>query len=88
MVTITALEFQRNFGRYRETAQREAVSVTNHGRESVVLISSQEYRRLMARERRAVLASEFSAADTAALDAVMFPAEGDEFNHEYPPNPR
>jgi len=43
MRTVTASEFQKNFGAFKEIAQREAVSVTSNGRESVVLLSAAEY---------------------------------------------
>lgn len=43
MKTVTASEFQRNFGNFKEVAQREPVTVTSNGRESVVLISAAEY---------------------------------------------
>ncbi|PIR38093.1 MAG: hypothetical protein COV35_07590 [Alphaproteobacteria bacterium CG11_big_fil_rev_8_21_14_0_20_39_49] len=42
--TVTASEFQKNFGQYKELAQREPVSVTSNGRESVVLLSATEYK--------------------------------------------
>jgi len=40
MTTVTASEFQKNFGAYKEKAQREPVIVTSNGRESVVVISA------------------------------------------------
>ncbi len=43
METVTASEFQKNFGAFKEIAQREPVTVTSNGRESVVLISATEY---------------------------------------------
>lgn len=46
MTTVTASELQKNFGRYQAHAQREAVKVTSHGRESVVLLSAEHYERL------------------------------------------
>lgn len=46
MDTVTASEFQKNFGRYQAQAQRGAVKVTSHGRDSVVLISAEDYKRL------------------------------------------
>jgi len=46
MTTVTASELQKHFGRYQAQAQREAVRVTSHGRESVVLLSVQDYERL------------------------------------------
>ncbi len=43
MKTVTASEFQKNFGNFKEIAQREPVTVTSNGRESVELISASEY---------------------------------------------
>ncbi len=45
MTTVTASELQKNFGRYQSQAQRGAVMVTSYGRESVVLISAEDYER-------------------------------------------
>ncbi len=45
MKTVTASEFQKNFGAFKEVAQREPVAITSNGRESVVLISAAEYRK-------------------------------------------
>jgi prevent-host-death family protein len=54
MVTITAAELQKQFGRYRDLALREPVSVTHHGRESIVVMSADEYKRLKALDTRQV----------------------------------
>lgn len=43
MITVPASEFQKNFGAYKEIAQREPVVVTSNGRESVVVISAEVY---------------------------------------------
>lgn len=43
MTIVSASEFQRNFGHFKEVAQREPVIVTSNGRESVVLLSATEY---------------------------------------------
>ena len=52
MPTVTASELQKNFGRYQAQAQREAVKVTSHGRDSVVLISAEDYERFKALDER------------------------------------
>lgn len=41
--TVTASEFQKNFGAFKEVAQREPAAITSNRRESVVLISATEY---------------------------------------------
>ncbi len=46
MTTVSASEFQKNFGYFKEVAQREPVMVTSSGRESVVLLSATEYAEL------------------------------------------
>jgi prevent-host-death family protein len=51
MVTVTAAEFAKKFGEFREAAQREPVAITSHGRETCYLISAEEYRRLKQRDR-------------------------------------
>lgn len=69
MVKITAAELQNHFGRYRDMAQREPVSVTHHGRESIVVLSAEEYRRLKALDnRRAYFAHELPDHLLAELD--------------------
>jgi prevent-host-death family protein len=52
MVTVTAAEFQRQFGRYRDLALKEPVAVTHHGRESLVMLSAEEYKRLKSLDAR------------------------------------
>jgi len=84
MPKVTAAEFQKNFGRYRDIAQREAIAITNHGRESVVLISADEYARFRALdERRAQFVWEMSDDEIAQLEKTEPPAEADAFNHEH-----
>ncbi|MCI5066477.1 type II toxin-antitoxin system prevent-host-death family antitoxin [bacterium] len=51
---VPSSEFQKNFGHFKELAQREPVTVTSNGRESVVLISAAEFAELcQLREERA-----------------------------------
>ena len=83
MAKVTAAEFQKHFGRYRDLAQREAVAVTSHGRESVVLISADEYHRYRALDTRlAQYVWEMPESDVAALARAEPPREAEAFNHE------
>lgn len=52
MVRVSAAEVQKQFGRYTETAQREPVTITKHGRDSVVMISTAAYERLKSFDTR------------------------------------
>lgn len=46
MLTITAAEFQRHFGRYQDEALTQPVTITRNGRARLVVISADEYQRL------------------------------------------
>ncbi|HTY48792.1 MAG TPA: hypothetical protein VMB48_03775 [Steroidobacteraceae bacterium] len=55
MSAVTASEFAKSFGRYKEEAQREPVAITSYGRISGYFVSAHEYeelRRLREFERR------------------------------------
>jgi prevent-host-death family protein len=82
-LTASAAEVARNFGRYKELAQRGAVAVTSHGRDSIVLVSVDEYVRLKALDNRVSLyAHELSSEFVKALDQAMPPETTKAFNHE------
>jgi prevent-host-death family protein len=80
--SVTSAEFQKNFGRYREVAIRKPLIITNHGRESLVLLSADEYRRLKQRDREVLLVSELSDADIEAIHDAAIPEEFAAFDHE------
>lgn len=52
MVRISSAEMQKQFGVYSETAQREPVTITKHGRDSLVLLSVADYERLKSFDTR------------------------------------
>jgi prevent-host-death family protein len=84
MVTITAAELQKQFGRYREVAIREPLSVTHHGRESLVVLSADEYKRLKALDQRQALYPwELSAELAEALNSAKPSDEAQRFDDEY-----
>ncbi len=73
MIRTPASEFARNFGRYREAAQREPVAVTSHDRVTAVLVSAQdyeEYQRLKRMATRALFIDELPPETVAALEAT------------------
>ncbi len=67
MITVTAAEFQRHFGRYQDEALTQPVSVTRNGRERVVMISVDEYRRLKRRSREVLRAGDLSDEEVAQI---------------------
>ena len=56
MTTVNATEFQKKVGEYSDIARREPVTVTRHGRASLVLLSAEDYARLRGLEARATRA--------------------------------
>lgn len=77
MLTVTAAEFRRHLGRWRERARHEPVIVTRHGRESLVLLPAEEYRRLKRLDREPLYPWELAEADLAALREARGPDEAE-----------
>jgi len=82
MSQIKATDAQRRFGQVLRAAQREPVEILSHGSSAAVLISSHEYARLKALDRRVVLAGDFDEETIKQLRAVEAPAEAARFDHE------
>lgn len=72
MVTVTAAQLQKQFGKFRDLALTEPVVVTHHGRESLVVLSSEEYKRLKAMDERATMpVSDLPDDLSGELDATL-----------------
>lgn len=52
MIKVTSAEAQNRFGQLLDTAQREPVAITRHGRPAAFLVSPQEMEELLAARRR------------------------------------
>jgi len=52
MITFTSAEAQNRFGQLLDTAQRETVAITRHGRPAAFIISPQEMEELLDARRR------------------------------------
>jgi prevent-host-death family protein len=81
-ITVTSGEFLKAYGRITDTAMREPVSITSHGRERLVLLSAEEYRRLRQGCREALHVWELSETDLAAIAVSEPPPESARFDHE------
>ena len=83
MVTISSAELRHRFSRCRDLALKEPLSVTHHGRESLVVLSADEFRRLKALDtRQALYAWELPEDLAEALDEAQPPAHTAQFDHE------
>jgi len=80
MSHVAATEFARNFGRYREEAQREPVAVVAHNRVTGYFVSARdydEYQRLKAAASAALAVEELDGATLQALAASRMDARHD-----------
>ena len=82
MESVTVGEFQRKIGHYQDRALVEPVMVTRNGRERLVLLSAEEFKRLKRRDRRVMGLEDFTAADLVALRNVQPSAAAAAFDHE------
>lgn len=82
MVRVTSGELQRQWGRIQDLAIAEPVTVTCNGRDRMVLLSSDEYRRLKRRDREVLTPADFTQADLEALLKSEAPPESAQFDHE------
>jgi prevent-host-death family protein len=83
-LTVSSSDFLKSYGRISEAALREPVSITSHGRERLVLLSADEYRRLKQKDRTALYPWELDEHDLQALAVCEAPAAAAQFDHEYP----
>ncbi|MBT9331183.1 type II toxin-antitoxin system Phd/YefM family antitoxin [Paracidobacterium acidisoli] len=52
MITVTSAEAQNKFGQLLDTAQRETVAITRHGRPAAFIVSPREMGELLDARRR------------------------------------
>ena len=75
---VTASEFQLAFGQLSDKARHAPVVITKHGRDSLVVMSAEEWARLKRRDRQVGLATELSEEWIEAVRNARVP---DEFAH-------
>jgi prevent-host-death family protein len=75
---VTASEFQQAFGALSDKARREPVVITKHGRDSLVVMASEEWERLKRRDRKVGLAGDLPPEWIEAVQNATVP---DAFAH-------
>jgi prevent-host-death family protein len=70
MPTVNATEFQKHVGQYSDLARREPVTVTRHGRPSLVLLSAEDYERLKKIEAHGTKAVKVAKLPGATIKAM------------------
>ena len=78
MITVSSLDFQRNFGTYQDKALGEPIAITRNGRDRLVVMSADEYRRLKRRAREVLPVEALSEAD---IDAIRRTEMSPRHNH-------
>lgn len=72
---VTAAEFIENYGSVADKALAEPVTITQNGRDRLVLVSADEYDRLRRRYRRALWAEDLTDDEVARISDSEVPAE-------------
>ena len=83
MREVSATEFTRNFGQYREIAQREPVAVTSHGRATGYFVSAVEFeemQRVKAYIRRSRAVVDMTREEIGQMAASRMAPEHDHLN--------
>jgi prevent-host-death family protein len=83
MREVPATEFTRNFGQYREIAQREPVAITSHGRATGYFVSAVEFeemQRLKAYARRSRAVVDMTVDEIEQMGASRMASEHDHLN--------
>lgn len=81
--SVSSAQFVRDFGEYKNIARREPVTITDHGRETHVMIAIEEFTRLKALDnRRAYHPAELPDDLAQALEATRAPASASKHDHE------
>ena len=82
MLTVSATEFQKNFAKYQDAALVQPVTVTQNGRERIVVLSAETYRQMQRHTREVLPIEALSDADIQAIATAEAPAEARRFDHE------
>jgi prevent-host-death family protein len=84
-ISLTRSEFEERLGDALDKALSGPVIVTKHGRPKNVVLSYEEYQRLVARDRRVVTLDDWTKAEIAALEAIQMEPGLERFNAELEP---
>jgi prevent-host-death family protein len=68
MRQVTATELQRQFGRIKRIARREAVQVTDHGQVDFVMLPAEDYTRM---RRRDLVVAQIQDLPASTVEAMM-----------------
>ncbi len=70
---VTTAEFIKNYGTLADRALTEPVTITKNGRDRLVVVSAEEYRRLASRDRRVLTPEELTEEQAALIAKAEVP---------------
>jgi len=83
MIRVSSTEFGKEVGRYQDAALAQPVVVTRNGRDRIVVISADEYRRLKRRDREVLRSGDLTDEDIEAICRAEPSQHAETFNHEF-----
>ncbi len=81
LLTVSAKDVAGKFGHYTDEAMLRPVGIQRHGTTRVVMISLNEYERLLRRDRQVILTNDL---DDETIDAILtaeIPEEAQRLNY-------
>jgi PHD/YefM family antitoxin component YafN of YafNO toxin-antitoxin module len=82
MTKVSLTEFNQNFSCWEDEALTAPVTITEDGRDHLVLLAAAEYERLKRRVRRVVLAGELTDAERELIAKAEVPPEFADLDEE------
>jgi hypothetical protein len=74
-VRVSTADFIKNYGALADRALSEPVTITRNGRDRLVVLSAEEYGRLLRRDRRVIAAGGLTDDEIARIAAAEVPSE-------------
>ena len=82
MLRISSGDLQRKIGQIQDMALMEPVTITSKGRDRLVMMAIEEFRRLKRRDREVLRVEDLTQADLEAIRNAEPPPEAAMFDHE------
>jgi prevent-host-death family protein len=80
-MNVSTANFVKNYGALADKALAGSVTITNNGRDRLVLISADEYARLKRRDRRVVRLVDFADEEMAQIGVAELNPDSLRVNH-------
>jgi hypothetical protein len=80
--SVPSSEVLKNPDHYFDHSLSEPIFISRNGRTRLVMMSIEDYRRMIRRSRTAILTGDLGDADLSAIGDSKIPAEFEKHNHE------